>query len=257
MNGRRAELSRCGETAARGAIALFLDVDGTLLDFAQRPDAVITPPGLVLSLAAAERKLGGALALVSGRPLVELDRIFAPLKLRASGVHGSQLRMDPEGPVSKLPEAAEMPETLWDEVAEVTREFPGTLAENKGFSYTVHFRLAPWSEKPLRTALAAIVANQPPNSVEIMDAHFAIELKRPGADKGLAIRSFLEAQPFYGRTPIFLGDDTTDESGFAFVASVGGFGYAVGELLRGAIGVFQRPVDVRDWLAGFAGGEAV
>ena len=252
----RPELSEFETSPAAGAVALFLDVDGTLLDLAQRPDAVVTPPGLVHSLSAADRKLGGALALVSGRPLAQLDRIFAPLTLRASGVHGSQLRLEPGGPVSRLAEATEMPEELWNDVLQVTREFPGTLVENKGFSYTVHFRLAPWSEEPLRAAIEAMVASQPPGSLEIMNAHFAFELKRPGSDKGLAIRSFLSTPTFSGRTPVFLGDDTTDQNGFAFVSSVGGFGYAVGALLPGAMGVFDKPSDVRDWLAGFGGGEA-
>ena len=239
-----------------GAVALFLDVDGTLLDFAQRPDAVITPPELLVSIAAAQRRLDGALALVSGRSLAELDRIFSPLKFCASGVHGAEMRFAPEGPVSTMSEAAEMPESLWQDVMRVTGEFPGTLAENKGFSCAVHFRLAPWSEAPLRAAIEKIVAGQPPGAVEIMDAHFAFDLKRPGPSKGRAIESFLASPPFFGRTPIFLGDDTTDESGFAMVSSRGGFAFAVGELLPGAIGVFDTPGDVRDWLAGFAASEA-
>jgi trehalose 6-phosphate phosphatase len=256
MTGALRAVADPRKTRAGGAVALFLDVDGTLLDFALRPDAVITPPELVASLAAAEQKLEGALALVSGRTLAELDRLFAPLRLRASGVHGAEMRFESGGPVSNLPEAAQMPDSLWRTVLRVTEEFPGTLAENKGFSYAVHFRLAPWSEAPLRAAIAKAVANEPDGAIEIMDAHFALELKRPGSNKGRAIKSFLSTPPFSGRTPIFVGDDTTDESGFAMVSSIGGFAFAVGEHLPGAIGVFERPGDVRDWLAGFAGSEA-
>lgn len=244
------------QVPGRGGVALFLDVDGTLLDFAQLPDAVVTPPGLVESLAAAQRKLGGAVALVSGRPLAQLDRLFAPLRLRASGVHGAEIRLDPHKEIAKLAGVVEMPESLWNDILRITRRFPGTLAENKGFSYAVHFRLAPWCEAPLRAAIEGAVAAQPPSSVEIMDAHFALDLKRPGSNKGLAIEAFMATPAFSGRTPVFVGDDKTDESGFAVASSAGGFGYAVGELLRGAVGVFKKPGDVRDWLAGFAGGKA-
>jgi trehalose 6-phosphate phosphatase len=253
-------LARVGSVSAtpkaNGAVAVFLDVDGTLLDFAQRPDSVITPPGLVSALAAAERRLGGALALVSGRPLAELDQIFAPLRLRASGVHGAQMRFEPGGSVSKLAAAEPLPLSLWERVLGVMSLFPGTIAENKAFSYAIHYRLAPWSEGPLREAIQAIVDEEKPDSIEIMDAHFALELKRPGADKGQAIRSFLSTPVFSGRTPIFLGDDTTDQSGFAYVSSVGGFGFAVTEMRPGAVGVFEGPSAVRDWISGFGGGEA-
>ena len=241
----------------RGAVALFLDVDGTLLDFAQRPDAVVTPPGLVPSLAAAERRLGGAVALVSGRPLAQLDRLFSPLRLRASGVHGAEMRFDPYGEITKLANAVEMPDSLWRDILGVTQRFPGAIAENKVFSYAVHFRLAPWSQAPLRAAIEEVVAAQPAGSVEIMDAHFALDLKRPGSSKGRAIEAFMATPVFSGRTPVFLGDDKTDESGFAMVSSVGGFGYSVAELLNGAVGVFEKSGDVRDWLSGFAGSEAV
>ena len=241
----------------RGAIALFLDVDGTLLDFAQRPDVVVTPPGLVPALAAAERRLGGAVALVSGRPLAQLDRLFSPLRLRASGVHGAEMRLEPYGETSKLTDAVEMPESLWRDVLSITQRFPGTIAENKTFSYAVHFRLAPWSQAPLRAAIEEAVAAQPAGSVEIMDAHFALDLQRPGSSKGRAVEAFMATPVFSGRTPVFLGDDKTDESGFAMVSSLGGFGYSVAELLHGAVGVFEKPGDVRDWLSGFAGSEAV
>ena len=256
MTARLQTIAASGTPSLGGAVALFLDVDGTLLDFAQRPDAVITPPDLLVSLASAQKRLDGALALVSGRPLAELDRIFAPLAFRASGVHGAEMRFEPGGPVSTPPEATEMPESLWRDLMRVTGEFPGTLAENKGFSYAIHFRLAPWYEAPLRAAIEKIVAVQPPGAVDIMDAHFAFDLKRPGPSKGRAIDWFMSNPPFFGRTPIFLGDDTTDESGFAMVSSRGGFAFAVGELLPGAIGVFDTPGDVRDWLAGFATSEA-
>src|SRR5271169_2440958 len=94
-------------------VALFLDVDGTLLDLAERPSDVVTPSGLVATLAGAERKLAGALALISGRSIGDLDRLFEPLRLRASGVHGAEIRFEPDGPVTPAPAAMELPSSLW------------------------------------------------------------------------------------------------------------------------------------------------
>jgi trehalose 6-phosphate phosphatase len=243
-------------TPDAGPPALFLDVDGTLLDLAQRPGDVVTPAGLVAALARAERKLGGALALISGRPLEELDCLFAPLRLRASGVHGAELRVNPHAPVVQSTVATELPASLWIALTRMLAAFPGTFAENKRYSFAVHYRLTPGAEAPLRAAIMKLVETQPRTAIEVMDAHFAIELKSPGCDKGQAIASFLAMPPFLGRTPIFVGDDATDETGFAVVSARGGFAYSVGELRRGAIGTFVHPGEVRDWLEGFAGSDA-
>jgi trehalose 6-phosphate phosphatase len=243
-------------TESDGPPALFLDVDGTLLDLAERPDAVVTPAGLVSALARAERNLGGALALISGRSLEDLDRLFNPLRLRASGVHGAQLRFDPSAPAINSRGAVELPPSLWTRLIRTLAAFPGTFAENKRFSFAVHYRLAIAVEAPLREAIERLVESEPQIGIEVMNAHYAIELKAPGCDKGQAIASFLAVPPFRGRTPIFVGDDETDETGFAVVSSHGGFAYSVGWRRPGAIGVFERPSEVRDWLAGLARGDA-
>src|SRR5271166_1318373 len=114
-------------------VALFLDVDGTLLDFAEQPHEVVTPPGLVAALANAERKLEGALALVSGRAIDDLDRLFEPLRLCASGVHGAQMRFDPSEPATSSPGAVELPDSLWAALERTVNAFPGASAENKRF----------------------------------------------------------------------------------------------------------------------------
>jgi trehalose 6-phosphate phosphatase len=234
-------------------VALFLDVDGTLLDLADRPGDVVTPAGLVDALAKAERKLDGALALISGRRVEDLDRLFAPLRLRASGVHGAQVRFNPGAPLVQPPDVTELPASLWTALLDVVRPFPGVIAENKRYSFAVHYRLAPEAEMPLRDAVMRLVAAEP-TPVEIMDAHSAIELKAPGADKGRAITAFLSHPAFFGRTPIFVGDDTTDEPGFAVVSARGGFAYSVGAPRPGALGAFDRPKQVRDWLTAFSEG---
>jgi len=231
---------------------LFLDVDGTLLDIADRPDRVAVPPELVAALDEAERKLDGALALISGRELDEIDRLFRPLKLRAAAVHGAELRFDPNAAAVRPPGTAELPASLWNGLTNVLREFPGTFAENKRYSFTVHYRLAPGAEASVREAVIRLLQAEPRTAVEVMNARRAIELKAPGYDKGRAVAAFLSVPPFLGRTPVYVGDDTTDEAGFAAVSSRGGFAYSVGRRRTGARGVFARPSDVRDWLAEFA-----
>jgi trehalose 6-phosphate phosphatase len=234
-----------------GPLALFLDVDGTLLDLAERPDDVVTPAGLVATLATTERKLAGALALISGRAIEDVDRLFSPLRLRVSGVHGAEIRFNPGEPAKALPAAKELPQSLSTALRRAVEPFRGVFVESKRFSTAVHYRLAPEVEQPLREAVnRAIETAAVP--VEVMDAHCAIELKTPGFDKGGAIAAFLSTAAFRGRTPVFVGDDATDERGFAVVAARGGHAYSVGRRLPGAIGAFADPRAVRDWLAEFA-----
>jgi trehalose 6-phosphate phosphatase len=232
----------------QGRPALFLDVDGTILDLAERPNDIVMPPGLVTTLLRTEHKLAGALALVSGRPIKELDRLFEPLRLRASGVHGAEMRFDPGGsPISSLG-ARELPQSLFADLTRVVAAFPGAFVENKRFSFAVHYRLAREAEWPLREAVIRLV-DSTKIAVEVMNAHFAIELKAPGCDKGGAIVAFLSTPAFRGRTPIFVGDDLTDESGFAVVAARGGYAFSVGPRRPGAIATFPQPSAVRGWLA--------
>jgi trehalose 6-phosphate phosphatase len=237
-------------------MSVFLDVDGTLLDLAERPSDVRIPAELIDALARTESKLDGALALISGRPIEELDRLFAPLRLRASGVHGAQLRLDPGTPPQESPGATELPHSLWAALTQTLTQFPGAFVENKRFSFAVHYRLAPESEPDLRAAVMGVLEAHPDTPLEVMDAHWVIELKAPGWDKGRAIELFLAAPPFLGRTPIFVGDDTTDEAGFAVVSAHGGFAYSVGRARPGAIGAFACPKEVRDWLSAFSKGSA-
>ncbi len=236
------------------SIALFLDVDGTLLDLAARPDDVVTPAGLVATLAGAERKLAGALALISGRPIDDIDGLFAPLRLRVSGVHGAEIRFDPDG-LTTPTVAADLPQSLLAALRRAVEPFPGVIVEDKRFSFTVHYRLAPSAERPLRNIVKQLVDSSP-IAVDMMDAHCAIEIKSPCFDKGGAIAAFLSTSTFSGRKPIFVGDDTTDESGFALVSARGGCAYSVGRPRPGAIGSFPAPQAVRGWLAEFARGSS-
>ena len=233
-------------------VALFLDVDGTLLDLAATPDAVCVPADLIATLARAERKLAGALALVSGRTIEDLDRLFDPLRLRGSGVHGAQMRLQPNRPAQAVPAAVQLPPSLETTVRCAIRHFPALLVENKGFSLAVHYRRNPQAAQWLRETLQELILATPSWGVELLDAHYAFELKRPSFNKGKSIALFLQEPPFHGRRPVFIGDDTTDEAGFAEVVARGGQAYSIGERRPGAIGFFESPQMVRQWLTAFA-----
>ncbi|MGD0761883.1 MAG: trehalose-phosphatase [Roseiarcus sp.] len=233
-------------------MALFLDVDGTLLDLAASPTAVVVPGGLVECIAGVEQALGGALALVSGRTLGELDRLFSPLRLRASGVHGAEIRYDPLTPAVIVDAAVALPARLWRSLNACLADFPGAFAENKRFSFAVHYRAAPSCAADLREALRRLVAAEAVADVEIIDARLAFEIKGRGFDKGSAINRFLTRSPFAGRVPIFIGDDWTDEAGFAAVVQRHGAAYSVGRVRPGVTGVFSEPSMVRDWLESLA-----
>jgi trehalose 6-phosphate phosphatase len=247
---------RADESAEDGRIALFLDVDGTLLDLAERPDDVTVPDGLVSDVAAAEARTGGALALVSGRTIADLDRLFSPLRLRAAGVHGAELRLDPKDQLTPSPQSDVLPPALWTALTDLLREFPGTFAENKRFSYAVHYRQAAGVGAVLRTRLANLLETQSQPEITMLEAHCAFELKARRFDKGRAVAAFLSTPPFQGRTPVFIGDDRTDEAGFVAVLAHGGRGYSVGEPRPGAVSTFANPSEVRGWLAAFAAGGA-
>ena len=181
-------------------LALFLDVDGTLLDLAARPEDVVTPAGLVSTLAGAERKLAGALALISGRSIDDLDLLFAPLRLRVSGVHGAEIRFHPDASIAPTV-AADLPQSLLDALRRAVQPFPGVFVENKRFSFTVHYRLAPSAERPLRNIVKELV-DALPIAVDMMDAHCAIEIEEfRVSTKAARSRRFSPARRFAGARP--------------------------------------------------------
>ncbi len=231
-------------------IALFLDVDGTLLDLAPHPDAVEVPAGLVDVLATVERRLDGAMALVSGRSIAALDRLFAPLRLPASGVHGAEIRCTRGGP-DWSPADRRIPPPVWPELVRLLECFPGTFAEDKRASYAVHYRQASCSEDELGAALARLVAHFAAFGLQLAKGRFVFEIKLPGFDKGKAIESFMAKVPFIDRRPIFIADDAMDRAGFDMALARGGFAYSVGGQLPGLTGSFPEPAAVRAWLERF------
>lgn len=230
---------------------LFLDVDGTLIDIADRPDGVVVPTTLRETLATLNGRLGGAVALVSGRAIADIDGLFAPLRLRASGVHGAEMRFDPDGDVEVSPEYL-LPETVVAGLRAIAERWPGTLVEDKRFSVAVHYRAVPAAGPELEAQLAAFLRSPMGDGCRILPGHMVFEVKRSGFNKGTAVGAFMSRRPFEGRQPIFIGDDVTDLPGFESALAAGGLAYSVTTLREGVSAHFPNPDTVRSWLRDLA-----
>lgn len=245
----------CAQQGAAGSVpvsafdldrtALLLDVDGTLIDLAPTPQAVRVPASLKHTLGQLRDRLGGALALVSGRPLEDLDRLFDPLRLPILGGHGAECRLSGTGPVTRSLVPPISPQ-LKERLTAIAARTPGAIAEEKDYSLALHYRLAPEHEEAIRVAVAGACASWP--DVEILPGKAVFEVKPRAFNKGLALRELMRHPPFAGRRPIFMGDDITDESAVAALPEFGGFGFAVGREIPGAEGYFAAPREVRAWL---------
>jgi trehalose 6-phosphate phosphatase len=233
--------------------AILLDIDGTILDLAPAPQQVWVPPGLRRTLARLDALTGGAVALVSGRSLNDIDLIFSPLQLAAIGGHGAELRAGPDA--EPIMRAGPLSAALRRKLASVTEIAPGVLAENKGYALAIHYRLAPDKEEDVRTAVEAICATAPPGTVDILPGKQVIEIKPAGINKADAVCELMSFAPFADRNPIFIGDDVTDEPVFGIIAKFGGLGFSVGRVFAEANGHFDKPESVRAWLARIAAQE--
>jgi trehalose 6-phosphate phosphatase len=232
--------------------AILLDIDGTLLDLAPTPAGVLVPSSLQSALLTLWKWTGGALALVSGRPLHDIDSIFAPVELPAIGGHGAEIR-----PRIGADESVGRPLPLVEERLRrrvLQLAGGGVLIEDKGHSLAIHYRLAPERAPALRRAVADAIAELAGSVYEILPGKAVIEIKPTGFNKGTAVLELMEIAPFKGREPVFVGDDVTDETVFAILPDINGIGYSVGREMIGASGVFERPADVRRWLEKLASG---
>ena len=236
-----------------GDLALLLDIDGTILDIAPTPQKVVVPETLRSTLRRLSALTNGALAFVSGRSLGDLDRLFAPLRLPAIAGHGAEIRLVPgrERKLGRTPTLEPPLKTKFDAIAELG---PGIVVEDKDYAIALHYRLAPEKEAALREAVAAICAEEP--SIEILPVKYVLEVKKQGFSKATGVRHLMKHPPFAGRRPIFIGDDTTDETVFAIMPEFDGFAFSVGNAVRVVDGHFEGPPAVRDWLAKIASSEA-
>jgi trehalose 6-phosphate phosphatase len=230
--------------------AFFLDIDGTLLEIAETPDAVRTGAADYRLLERLHAAAGGAVALVSGRTLAMIDALFAPLKLPAAGQHGYERRDGAGRRRRHRFDAARL-----RPVAAVLRDFasrhPGVVFEDKGASVALHYRLAPeLRDAAHEQALAA--AALLPGQVEVQPGKMVWEVKPAGAHKGMAIDEFMRELPFRGRLPVYLGDDLTDEDAFRAVNRLGGQSIKVGAGETAARYRLPDPAAARAWLDGWA-----
>jgi trehalose 6-phosphate phosphatase len=226
--------------------ALFLDLDGTLLDVAASPDSVFIPKHLLETLAALRTKMSGALAILSGRSLRTIDRLLHPLLVTAGGEHGAVLRL-PDG---EIVEAG--PETIvpahWRRIIHQQAEnWPGVLVEEKSHGVAVHYRANLGAALPVMGLLESFIEIDP--TFQVLPALLARELRHGSINKGNALASIMATENFCGRRPLFIGDDVTDEDAIKMAHQMNGIGLRVPEAFDG------EPARVRAWLAELAIGD--
>lgn len=223
--------------------ALFLDFDGTLAPIALRPEDVEVGPWLVPALIRLQAGLGGALAIISGRPLADIDGFLAPLRLPAAGVHGVE-RRDADGRTRV--QAGAPPADVIYAVERLVARYPELRLERKPSAFALHYREAPHLGDVCQQALLAAV--RPHEDWTALLGKCVVEIKPKRASKAHAVLEFMESAEFAGRTPFFIGDDATDEDGFSAVQAAGGTGVKVGPGPSGAHFRLADPEAVRAWL---------
>lgn len=225
--------------------ALFLDLDGTLIELAATPDSVVAPPGTAQRLEKVRDALAGALAIVSGRPIAELDRILHPFRSAAAGLHGLEWRG-----ADGIREATSFDSQVLDPARKALAAFaaqrPGVLLEDKGASLALHFRRAPHQAKEASDVMESCEAAIP--GVHLQRGKMVIELKPDHSGKGTVVQHLSESPPFAGRLPVFVGDDLTDEDGFRAVNDLGGWSIKVGPGQTIARSIMPDVSAVHRWL---------
>ena len=220
------------------AAALLLDLDGTLLDLAPLPDAVVVPPGLPDTLRTLRDGLGGALGIITGRPIETVDALLGDAPYAVAGEHGGAVRHAPGDALHRPPLPA--PPAAWLDAAErLAAGHPGALLECKARGFALHYRGAPDAGPALRDALTALLSGSP--KFELLPAHMLWEVRPSGMDKGKALQELMARAPFAGRKPVFIGDDVTDEDAIRAARALAGAGFQVAD-------AFGSPSGVRAWL---------
>jgi len=232
-------MSQNAVTRRQGGWALFLDVDGTLLEIAETPQSVRVPSTLKPLLVSLSFRLDGALALISGRTLNDLDHLFAPLRFCAAGMHGSE-RRDAAGRVIRPQLGPCRLNGAREHLQQFTRQHEGLLLEDKGHGLAVHFRRAPHLSWEVRTAVS-LACQQAGSGFTVQAGKCVFEIRPAACTKGTSIRAFMERPPFADRLPIYIGDDLTDEDGFAVVNEIGGISIRVGEAAPGSAAQHSLP----------------
>lgn len=223
--------------------ALFLDFDGTLADLAAQPHAIHVLPEVPQGLQALHAALHGALAIVTGRTMADIDRYLCPLRLPVACEHGAQYRLG-NGRAGSLPAPPLAP--LLDVLRPLVAQHPDLLVEVKSAGVALHYRRAPHLQALCLQAMHDALRQAP--GMELLQGKCVLEAKPAGPSKGRAIADFMRQPPFAGRVPLFIGDDVTDEAGFTAVQALGGMGIKVGNGPTQAHARLGSPAEVRAWL---------
>ena len=223
--------------------AFLLDMDGTLIDIAPTPASVVVPPGLTDSLHALRRACADAVAVVTGRPIAQVDALLADAPFAVAGEHGAAIRHAPGLPIiaTDLPSA---PGSWIDAAHALASRHPGAAIERKRHGFVLHYRAVPDMGEVFRLAMQALLAERQTEFV-LLSAKMAWEIRPAGVDKGRAVAALMASSPFAGRVPVYVGDDVTDFDGIAEAERLGGVGYLVGR-------DFVDAGAVRLWLAALA-----
>jgi trehalose 6-phosphate phosphatase len=227
--------------------ALFLDIDGTLLDMAPAPDEVIVPEWMPGALANLTSRMGGALALITGRAMEDADELFAPRRFSVAGLHGADIRF-PDGRMHMAPRSEAL-NPLRAELASLVALNPGLVMEDKQAGLAIHYRLAPAFGDSLIALMTAFARNSG-GIFELQLGKMVVEVRPAGTSKGTAVTALLEQPPFKGRKPLAIGDDLTDEAMFEVVNAYGGRAVRVGRPDRPTVATAEidQAEDVRRWL---------
>lgn len=224
--------------------AVFLDLDGTLIEIAESPDAVRPAARLEALLGRVAVATGNAVAIVSGRTVAEVDRLLFPHRLAVAGIHGLE-RRSARGELKHAAESIDWMDEARHAMERFTESHPGLLLENKGVSLALHYRGRPELENQVQHFVAQLNL---PVTAERLQGRKVVEIKPRRMNKGTAIRAFMSEPPFAGRTPVFAGDDVTDESGFAVVNELDGISVKVGDGDTAANWSLPGVTNVLDWL---------
>lgn len=220
--------------------ALFLDIDGTLIDLAPSPDEVRIPPRLNAILSGTQQTLDGAVAIVSGRTLTRIDALLSPLQPPCAGEHGAVFRL-PDRRLHRADDACRLPDDIRRAAYDAMARWPGTIMEPKQFGICLHYRQAPEYRDQVQR-LAEQLLRDSPGGFELLPGNMTVEIRHRTITKGAAVRVFMGLPPFAGRVPVFVGDDVTDEDGFAAARAAGGLGLHVDSVFGGST------ANVRRWL---------
>lgn len=225
MQFDEARIEALGE---RSSLALFLDVDGTLVTVAPTPAEVRPSPDLPRLLAHAAAKLGNALAIVSGREITSIDQVTSGVVPYAAGSHGAEFRLG-LGQAVRRPDPQPDIAGLESAVLESMEAWPGLLIEPKRAGLAVHYRQAPELGPRVYDALASLLARRAQPDLALLRGDHVVEIRSPAHNKGEAVRRIMTEADFLGRRPVFIGDDVTDEDGFVAVQELGGTAIIVGD----------------------------